>query len=130
MGSDDDLILYPEGTRFTEAKKRRIESKLENEGKVELLAQSRRLQGCCGCTGGPLPVSRSPRCGRAIVGHVAWRVRRAGSTSGAVESSTMWFAFASGEFQTRSSPVPRERIQWLCKRWEELDEWTRPLMLS
>jgi len=126
LGPRDGVIIYPEGTRFTEAKREMIIEQLERKGETYLCEKARMLKNV-------LP----PRLGGALTlldrndaadvvfcahfgfdGVVDLRDFLRGSLVGRIVKVRFWrVPFAS-------IPATREgRMEWLFENWRRVDEW-------
>lgn len=126
LGPRDGVVLFPEGTRFTEAKRAALLAKREREGPREHLERDRALR----CL---LP----PRMGGILAlldGGVALDVVMMAHTgleglrripdlwSGALAGRTLRVAY--WRLPAASIPAGREaRVEWIYQQWERLDAW-------
>lgn len=125
LGPEGIVIIYPEGTRFTEEKqKRRLENIQKNS--PELLQRATSLQNVLPPhLGGSLALlSRKTNHDVAFCAHVG--LEGAGQMSdwagGALLDRTIRIKF----FRIPSESVPLdepERIDWLYQHWQEVDSW-------
>jgi 1-acyl-sn-glycerol-3-phosphate acyltransferase len=109
LGERDGVLLFPEGTRFSPAKRRRALAHLADTNQIERFARLQRLQRV-------LP----PRRGGALAlletrpDVDVWRGRLIGRTVRLL----VW--------RVPSAEIPRtieERIAWLDGQWERIDAW-------
>ena len=123
LGPDDGVIIYPEGTRFTEAKQARVLERLRSRGS-QLAARAARLRHVLPPRlGGPLvlldagvDVVVMAHTGLEPLGRVkdAWR----GDIVGSTVSVGMW--------RVPASEVPGDRVgrvRFLFEQWERVDAW-------
>lgn len=125
LGPEGIVIIYPEGTRFTEEKqKRRLENIQKNN--PELLNRATALQNVLPPhLGGSLALlSRKTNHDVAFCAHVG--LEGAGQMDdwarGALLDRTIRIKF----FRVASESVPTdepERIAWLYRHWQEVDSW-------
>jgi 1-acyl-sn-glycerol-3-phosphate acyltransferase len=125
LGPEGIVIIYPEGTRFTEEKqKRRFENIQKNN--PELLNRATALQNVLPPhLGGSLALlSRKTNHDVAFCAHVG--LEGAGQMDdwarGALLDRTIRIKF----FRVASESVPKdepERIDWLYRHWQEVDSW-------
>ena len=126
LGDDDALILYPEGTRFTLGKQKRLRTKLAASGNLEHLRQAERLQNLLPVRiGGPNACFKAaPNADVLIVGHVGFEGAASlrHFLSGRVYNRTIHVRI----WRTPNAELPEgleARGKWLNARWEELDAW-------
>jgi 1-acyl-sn-glycerol-3-phosphate acyltransferase len=126
LGAEDAVVLFPEGTRFTEAKRAALLAKRELEGPREHLERDRALR----ClmpprTGGLLALLEgAPGLDLVVMAHAGLEgiVRLPDLWSGALVGRTLRVAF----WRVRAATLPagREaRVDWLYAQWERLDAW-------
>ena len=125
MHPGEGILVYPEGTRFTEAKLARAKEKIA-EGMPEIAAKADRLQNLLPPRlSGPLAVLEDTVgtdvvfCahvgfdGFATIGDI-WRGKLVGRT------------IAVRFWRVPADEVPRDRegrVDWLYEHWQELDDW-------
>ena len=126
LGEEDALILYPEGTRFTLGKQKRLRAKLAASGNTQHLRQAERLQNLH-----PVRIGGPNACFKAahnadvlIVGHVGFEGAASlrHFLSGRVYNRTIHVRI----WRTPNAELPEgleARGEWLNARWEELDAW-------
>jgi 1-acyl-sn-glycerol-3-phosphate acyltransferase len=126
VGSNDAVVLFPEGTRFTEAKRAALLAKREVEGPHEHLDRDRALR----ClmpprTGGLLALlERGAGLDVVVMAHTGLEgiVRLPDLWSGALLGRTLRVGF--WRLPAASIPAGREaRIDWIYSQWERLDGW-------
>jgi 1-acyl-sn-glycerol-3-phosphate acyltransferase len=124
IGPSGGVLIYPEGTRFTEAGRRRLLDRLG--GDPPALARAERLRHLMPIRpGGTLALlGAAPRCDVLFVGHTGLegfssiRDIWAGALVGKTVRLKLWREPAA------SVPVERaEQLLWLDARWERLDAW-------
>jgi 1-acyl-sn-glycerol-3-phosphate acyltransferase len=126
MDGAEGILFYPEGTRFTEAKRERILSALAESGDLERLAAARSLR----CLlpprrGGPLALLDSLPAAdvlffahHGLEGVISVREIMDGNLVGRRIGIHFW--------RVPRSVVPREseeRMKWLELQWTQMDEW-------
>lgn len=126
MGNREGLLIYPEGTRFTEAKRERILGKLAQRGPASVADRARSLRHVLPPKlGGPLALLTSrPDADVLFCAHVGF------------DRATRFSEFLNGQLigatvQVRFWRVPAEqiphdrdgRIEWLFDQWKRVDEW-------
>jgi 1-acyl-sn-glycerol-3-phosphate acyltransferase len=125
LGSDEGLLIYPEGTRHTDAKLARAKA-LIAERQPEIAPLANRLDHLLPPRlGGPLALLEAARGVDVVVfGHVG--------LDGFEYISDIWSGGLVGtEVRVRfwrfdAADVPHDRDQmvaWLYARWQELDDW-------
>lgn len=125
LGRHDGVVIFPEGTRFTEAKRRRILAKLEGTDEAAFAHASRLKNLLPPHTGGPLGVLECAKGADVIFcahtgleGANHLRDLRAGSLIGATVYVRFWRVPAA---EVPSDPTAR--LVWLRAWWERLDAW-------
>jgi 1-acyl-sn-glycerol-3-phosphate acyltransferase len=133
LGDDEGLLIYPEGTRFSPARRARALERIAATGETERLERARSLR----CllpprTGGPQALLETrPDADVLIVGHVG------------LDGLTKLHDFADGslvgrQLQVRFHRVPAAeipgerpaRIEWLDAEWARLDAWIQTKLES
>lgn len=123
VGPADGVVLMPEGTRFTPAKRAALLAKREAEGPRERLARDRALR----ClmpphTGGILALLERTPLDVVFMAHVGLEgvVRLPDLWSGALVGRTLRVTF----WRLPGAGIPPERearIDWIYDQWERLD---------
>lgn len=126
LGPRDGVIIYPEGTRFTDAKRAAIIEQLELKGDVYLAGKARMLKNVLPPRlGGPLNLLDKNEAADVVFcahfgfdGVVDLRDFLRGSLVGKVVKVRFWrVPFAS-------IPMTREaRKDWLFENWMRVDDW-------
>ncbi len=128
LGADDGVLIYPEGTRFTPAKKNALIDKLERRGHVEQVNFARSLEHLLPpIRGGVLALleTNAQQSTPADVVFCAHSGFEGSATAkdllaGELLGRTIRIHFWRVPYDT--VPVPaREREQWLRARWQEMD---------
>jgi 1-acyl-sn-glycerol-3-phosphate acyltransferase len=124
LGPGEALLLYPEGTRFSAAKRERALARLRERADPAFLARAERLQhvlpprpgGALACLEG------APEADCVFCAHVGFE--------GAARLSDLWRGdLTGGSVRVRFWRVPRaeiptsreDRIAWLLGQWERVD---------
>lgn len=125
LGADEGVLIYPEGTRFTPAKRVRALAKLA-ERTPELAAKAERLRHVLPPhLGGPLGLLERNRDADVVFcAHTGFEP--AGSPSdiigGRLVGSTVRVRF----WRVPRADVPEAataRIEWLYAQWQHIDDW-------
>jgi 1-acyl-sn-glycerol-3-phosphate acyltransferase len=126
LGADEITVLYPEGTRFTPARRAALLEKARADGKTALVAAIER----CRFTlpprrQGPLALfAGAPQADLVLIGHVG--------LEGTHSVASLWNGALIGQrvrlrvwrWPASSLPAdPHERFAFLEARWAELDAW-------
>ena len=126
LGDRDGVLLFPEGTRFTEAKRQRALAHLADTGQLERLARMRRLRHVLPPRrGGAMALLETrPGVDVAFLAHVGFERTATLNDiwSGRLIGQTVRLQF----WRVPSAEIPRttaERITWLDQQWERVDAW-------
>jgi 1-acyl-sn-glycerol-3-phosphate acyltransferase len=126
LGPRDAVVIYPEGTRFTEAKRERVLAKLDASGDLEAAARARRLSNVLPPhLGGPLGLlERNTGADVVFLAHAGfegiatfWDLW-AGALVGATIRVALW--------RVPFADIPKDRedrIAWLHAHWRLVDDW-------
>lgn len=125
LGLHDGVVIFPEGTRFTEAKRKRILASLEGTDEAASAHATRLKHLLPPHAGGPLGVLERAKGADVIFcahtgleGASHLRDLRAGSLLGATVHVHFW--------RVPASEIPGDdaaRLTWLRAWWERLDGW-------
>jgi 1-acyl-sn-glycerol-3-phosphate acyltransferase len=126
LSARDGVLIYPEGTRFSHAKRARVLERLAREGDAKQLEYARSLHGVLPPrTGGALGLlEAAPQADVVVCAHTGFE--RAASLA-RIWSGELLHATIRVRFQR----IPRARIphtraaqaEWLRERWQEIDAW-------
>ncbi len=126
LGRRDGVVIYPEGTRFTAAKRERVLARMEKSADATLVARARRFERVLPPRlGGTLALlDRNPGADVLFCAHVGFD---AAATfwdfwNGALVGETIHVEFWRVPF----SEIPKDRdarIDWLYGHWERMDAW-------
>lgn len=125
LGPRDGLLIYPEGTRFTAAKRERILAKARERGETERLAYASALVNVLPPRfGGPLTLLDACEADVVFCAHTGleqvtslWDLWR-GALRGKALRVHLW------RVPRVDIPTSRaEREQWLLEQWRAVDEW-------
>jgi 1-acyl-sn-glycerol-3-phosphate acyltransferase len=126
LGPRDGVAIFPEGTRFTEAKRTRILEKLEASGDRDLYERTRALTHVLPPRlGGPIGLLEAAEGVDALFcAHVGFdgiqSFRR--FLGGGLVNRTVVLTF----WIVPGAEVPRDRdarIEWLFQQWQRVDDW-------
>jgi 1-acyl-sn-glycerol-3-phosphate acyltransferase len=126
LGPRDGVLIYPEGTRFTAAKRDRVLQRLASSATPEMVARASalryvlppRLGGVLGLLeeGGGIDVVFCAHCGFDGVASFADLI------NGALIGRTIRIGF----WRVPGQDLPRaedDRANWLYDQWERMDDW-------
>ncbi len=126
IGRGEGVFIYPEGTRFTAEKQRRILARLAEKGAREELERADALRHVLPPrTGGALALlDVLPEADAVFLAHCGFE--RVGSLhdlwTGRLVGTTIRLKF----WRVRAEQIPRtsdDRVQWLWGQWKRMDEW-------
>jgi 1-acyl-sn-glycerol-3-phosphate acyltransferase len=126
LGPQDGVIIYPEGTRFTEARRDRIIDQLERKGETYLAERAREFKNVLPPRlGGPLNLLERNEAADVVFcahfgfdGVVDLRDFLRGSLVGRVVRVRFWRVSFASIPKTRE-----ERADWLFENWARIDDW-------
>lgn len=124
MGEDDGILIYPEGTRYSDAKREKYVSRLVNrDGAVGDIARGLR-RVLPPRPGGTLALLEATAADVVVLAHRGLEgfARVKDIWSGGLVGSTVNARF----WRVPRSDIPEERgsrVEWLFSVWSEIDEW-------
>jgi 1-acyl-sn-glycerol-3-phosphate acyltransferase len=126
LGPDEGILIYPEGTRFTPAKRRRILKRLAEQGDPALLERAKQLeQTLPPRLGGTLALlEANPGADVVFCAHTGFEGAGSfwdlwcGALVGARVSVRFWRVPWSQVPESRE-----QRISWLYDQWTQIDRW-------
>jgi 1-acyl-sn-glycerol-3-phosphate acyltransferase len=129
LGERDGVLLFPEGTRFTPAKRERALAQLGESGQSERLARVRRLRRVLPPRrrGAVALLETRPDVDVAFLAHVGFE--------GTASLNDIWRGRLIGTtvrllfWRVPSAEIPRTnegRIVWLDDQWKRVDAWVAP----
>jgi hypothetical protein len=126
LGADEGVLIFPEGARFTEARREAIIDRLDERGETEALERARSMKNVLPPRlGGPIALL-DEMSGHDVVlcAHVGFEgtMRLSDFVSGEIIGAKVRVEF----FRFPKESVPQDekgRIEWLYQRWRELDDW-------
>jgi 1-acyl-sn-glycerol-3-phosphate acyltransferase len=128
LGPRDGVLIHPEGTRFSEAKQRRVLERLHRGGDWKMLDYARSLQFVLPPRpGGTLGLlEAAPEADIIVCAHTGFE--GAGSLAriwrGALVGQTVRVRFR--RIPRNTIPVGREgQLDWLLEEWQRVDAWVK-----
>ena len=126
MRENEGVLIYPEGTRFTEGKRERVIERLSEQGKSELAARARALRHTLPPRlGGSLALLESnPGLDVVFCAHTGFET--AGGPKDLLNGSMLDRDIAVRFWRVPLADVPvetSERATWLFEQWKEIDDW-------
>ena len=128
LADDEGVLLYPEGTRFTERKRARILEKLRGSDQPAALARAESLKRVLPPRrGGTLAVLQSaPQADVIIAGNVGfeWATSKRQFWSGKLIGRRIHIDFR----RIPAGEVPRDEepaLAWLGSEWAKVDRWVQ-----
>jgi 1-acyl-sn-glycerol-3-phosphate acyltransferase len=126
LGARDGVLIYPEGTRFSDAKRRRVLERLGREGDVKMLDYARSLASVLPPRlGGTLGLlDAAPDADVVVCAHTGFE--------GAASLATVWRGGLVGQvIRVYFRRIPRARIPtsrearsaWILEEWQRVGAW-------
>jgi 1-acyl-sn-glycerol-3-phosphate acyltransferase len=126
LGPRDGLLIHPEGTRFSEAKRRRVLERFQREGDAKMLEYARSLQyvlpprpgGALGLLGA------APEADVVVCSHTGFE-----STASLAQIWQGLLVHQTVRIQFRRIPrdaIPsgrNDQLAWLLEEWRRVDAW-------
>jgi 1-acyl-sn-glycerol-3-phosphate acyltransferase len=126
LGPNEGVLIYPEGTRFTEAKRQRILSRLSQHGDESMRRRAESLHHVLPPRlGGTIALLERNRGADAVFcAHVGFE--GAGSfrdlLAGTLIGQLICVSFWRIPFGDIPADRPR-RVEWMWQQWRRIDEW-------
>jgi 1-acyl-sn-glycerol-3-phosphate acyltransferase len=125
LGARDGVLIYPEGTRFTPAKRARILARLSTD-RPELYARARSLAHVLPpkLGGATVLLDAAPDADVLFVAHVGFEGLT--GVSRLLDGSLVGRRVEVGVWRVRRDAIPEEpdkRVAWLFDEWARLDAW-------
>lgn len=126
LGPQDGFLIYPEGTRFTPAKRRRLLARLAQKGDAAARAQAEALQHVLPPRlGGALALlARNAGADAVFCAHVGFE--GAGSFKELLKGSLVNRLVRVRFWRIPYAEIPREaaaQTEWLYAQWTRIDDW-------
>lgn len=126
LTSRDGVMIFPEGTRFTTAKREKILARIKEKGEIRLFEKASQLQHTLPPRlGGSLNLlEKNERADVIFCAHAGFDgvVNLRDFLNGMMIGRTVRVRFWRIPFQ--QIPLQREeRIDWLLANWQQMDEW-------
>jgi uncharacterized protein YbgA (DUF1722 family)/uncharacterized protein YbbK (DUF523 family)/1-acyl-sn-glycerol-3-phosphate acyltransferase len=126
LGARDGILIYPEGTRFSEAKRRRVLERLEQRGDAKLLEYVRSLSSVLPPrAGGTLGLlEAAPSADVVVCAHTGFE--SAASLSRVWRGSLLRQSIRVEFRRVPRADIPEgreDRIAWLQDEWRRVDAW-------
>jgi 1-acyl-sn-glycerol-3-phosphate acyltransferase len=125
LGAHDGVLIYPEGTRFTPAKRERAVARLRESGSPRLSLAERLRHVLPPRLGGVLGLlDADPSVDVVFCAHVGFEGT---ATAGAVLRGALVNRVIRVKlWRVASADIPRDnegRARWLYEQWQRLDDW-------
>jgi 1-acyl-sn-glycerol-3-phosphate acyltransferase len=126
LGEDEGVLIYPEGTRFTEQKRQRVIERFSEQGKLEMAARARALRHTLPPRlGGPLALlEANPGLDVVFCAHTGFET--AGQASDLLDGSMLDREIAVRFWRVPLDDIPIDpsaRSVWLYDYWQKIDDW-------
>jgi 1-acyl-sn-glycerol-3-phosphate acyltransferase len=126
MGLDDALVIFPEGSNYTEGRWKRAIQKLETGGLTHQAVRARTMLHVLPPKPGGVAaaIAAAPNAGIALVGHSG--TEQMDSLADVWRGLKMDLSIATRVWRYPASAVPLDRPgleTWLYDRWAEMNEW-------
>jgi hypothetical protein len=126
LGPRDGILIYPEGTRFSQAKRRRVLDRFHQNGDVKMLEYGRSLSFVLPPRrGGTLGLlEAAPEADIVVCAHTRFE--------GAASLAQIWNgALLNQVIRVQFRRIPRDeiptgrnaRIAWILEEWQRIDAW-------
>lgn len=126
LGAQEAILMFPEGTRFTEEKKARILARFEEKGDVEAANYARALDSTLPPKlAGPLAlIEAAPGVDVVFMAHIG--------TEGSATAAELWRGELIDQkiliefWRVDASEIPEgteARERWLLEEWKRVDAW-------
>jgi 1-acyl-sn-glycerol-3-phosphate acyltransferase len=126
LGARDGILIYPEGTRFSEAKRRRVLERFHEKGDAKLLEYARSLASVLPPRpGGTLGLlEAAPEADVVVCAHTGFE---GASSLGEIWRGALLHRVIRVQFRrTPRDEIPTERearIAWLREEWQRVGAW-------
>lgn len=126
LADNEAVVIFPEGTRFTQAKRLRVLERLKEKGDLGMLEKARalknvlppRLGGCLAM------LEENTRACAVFVAHVGFEsaARALNVLNGSLIDKTIRINLWHIPFE-EIPKTTEARIEWLYEQWYKVDEW-------
>lgn len=130
LETDDAVVIFPEGTRFTPAKQQRVVESLRAQGADDAAERAASLRHLLPPrSGGPgALLERFAEHGKGeivVCGHRGFEgtTRWVDLWEGLIVGKTLRIRF----WCTPATELPEDRLEWLFEAWERIDDWLETL---
>ncbi len=126
LRENEGVLIYPEGTRFTEGKRERVIERFSEQGRSEMVARARALRHTLPPRlGGSLALLESnPGLDVVFCAHTGFET--AGGPTDLLDGSMLDREIAVRFWRVPLADVPVEtsaRVTWLFAQWQQIDDW-------
>ncbi len=126
LGPRDGVLIYPEGTRFTPAKRAQVLARLAADGDAQLHARAATLRHVLPPRlGGPLGLlAANPGADVVFCAHTGFE--GAGTFNDLLNGSLVHQSIRVCFWRVPFADIPRQReaqIDWLYAQWRAIDDW-------
>ncbi len=126
LGTDEGVLIYPEGTRFSESKRRRAIDRLEAQGERRLASMASAMKNVLPPRlGGPLALIRRNRGADVVfLAHRGFEGIKA--LSDLFDGSMIGRAIQVELWRVPSGEIPQDIADlrvWLYEQWQRVDRW-------
>jgi 1-acyl-sn-glycerol-3-phosphate acyltransferase len=126
LGPRDGILIYPEGTRFSQAKRRRVLDRFHQNGDVKMLEYGRSLSFVLPPRRGGILglLEAAPEADIVVCAHTGFE--------GAASLAQIWNgALLNQVIRVQFRRIPRDeiptgrnaRIAWILEEWQRIDAW-------
>lgn len=126
LGPNEGVLIYPEGTRFTEKKRQRILDRLKQRGDADLLRRAASLRHVLPLRlGGTFALLEHNRCADVVFcAHVGFEgaATFGNLVDGTLIGQAIQVSFWRIPFDNVPSD-PTERNEWMWGQWKRVDDW-------
>jgi 1-acyl-sn-glycerol-3-phosphate acyltransferase len=126
LGEREGVLIYPEGTRFTQKKRDRVIERFSEQGKLDMVDRARALRHTLPPRlGGALALlEANPGLDVVFCAHTGFET--VGRPADLLDGSLLDREFAVRFWRVPLADLPTdetERTEWLFERWQMIDDW-------